>query len=162
MTHPAKMTCPLKVGETDLLIEYSAGRLDASSAAVLEKHIEQCSECASLRMEQAAVWNALDLWEPAPVSLDFNRRLWHRIDAIPWYAAFVEAIRFANWKPVMPLTAAMLLIAAGFLFDDPGGKASVPGVSSKEATQVEQTLEDIQLLHQLDSAVSSGNSRSEL
>ena len=33
------------------------------------------------RSEQAAVWEALDVWEPAPVSVDFNRKLWRRIDA---------------------------------------------------------------------------------
>jgi len=154
MNYPAKVTCPVKTNEPDLLLEYSAGRLDAPRAAILEEHMKTCAQCASFRMEQTAVWNALDLWEPAPVSLDFNRRLWQRIDAAPWYAGFFEAIRFANWKPALPLSAAILTMAAGFLLDHPGGKKPVPGVSVKEANQVEQTLEDIQLLHQLDSEVS--------
>jgi anti-sigma factor RsiW len=161
MIYPAKVTCPFRTSEPDLLLEHSAGRLDPARAALIEEHIEKCPECASFRMEQAAVWNALDLWQPAPVSLDFNRRLWQRIDATPWYAGVMDAIRFANWKPVMPLTAAILVIAVGFLLDNPGGQTSAPGVSFKEASQVEQTLEDLQLLHQLDSAVTSGNSRSD-
>jgi anti-sigma factor RsiW len=150
------MTCPLQTEQTDLLLDYSAGRLDATRTAFLEQHLENCPDCAAFRMEQTAVWEALDTWEPAPVSVDFNRRLWQRIDAVaaapPWYRNFGYR-NFAHWKPVVPLTAALLLIAAGFLFDHPGSRNSVPGVSVKEADQVEQTLDDIQLLHQLDSVL---------
>jgi len=147
------MTCPLLKQETEILLDYSAGRLDAARASLLEQHMDACADCASVRMEQTAVWNALDLWEPAPVSLDFNRRLWQRIDAAAsdaWYRSLAQSLRIANWKPVFPLTAAILVIAAGFLFDHPGYENSVPGVSVTEADQVEQTLEDIQLLRQLD------------
>src|SRR5580658_3433416 len=75
------MTCPLQMEETDLLLDYSAGRLDARRAAMLAQHMETCSECATFRHDQKAVWDALDLWEPASVSMDFNRRLWQRIGA---------------------------------------------------------------------------------
>jgi hypothetical protein len=148
--------CPVQANETCLLLDYSAGRLHGPERATLEQHMENCPDCASFQREQATVWNALDLLEPAPVSIDFNRRLWQRIDATPWYASLVDALRFANWKPVFPLTAAILVIAVGFLFDHPGAQDSVPGVSVKEADQVEQTLDDIQLLHQLDSIVPPG------
>jgi anti-sigma factor RsiW len=160
------MTCPLRTEETDLLLDYSAGRLDAARTAILARHMESCPDCASFRMEQKTVWDALDTWEPAPVSMDFNRRLWQRIEAAaaaPWYKNLGESIRFANWKPVIPLTAAILVIAAGFLLDHPGARTnSVPGVSVKEANQVEQTLDDIQLLDQLDVVipVSTGKSKS--
>lgn len=152
------MTCPLQTKETDLLLDYSAGRLDAARTAVLAQHMDNCPVCASFRTEQTAVWDALDLWEPAPPSMDFNRRLWQRIEAsaaAPWYRNLRDSLRFANWKPVVPLTAAILVIAAGFLLDHPGGQTQVPGVSVtnvslKDADQVEQTLDDIQLLQQLD------------
>jgi len=150
------MTCPLQTEETDLLLDYSAGRLDARETAVLAQHMESCPACASFRKEQKAVWDALDLWEPAPVSVDFNRRLWQRIDAAaaaPWYTSLAESFRFANWKPVIPLTAAVLLIAAGFLLDHPGARNPARGISVREADQVEQTLDDIQLLHQLDAVM---------
>src|SRR5579863_9717746 len=101
------MTCPLQSEETYLLLDYSAGRLDAARAAILAHHLETCSDCASFRKEQKTVWNALDAWEPAPVSIDFNRRLWQRIEASaiePWYRSLAESFRFANWKPVVPLT----------------------------------------------------------
>jgi anti-sigma factor RsiW len=153
------MTCPLQTEETDLLLDYSAGRLDARRTAILAQHMENCPECASFRLEQKAVWDALDLWEPAPVSMDFNRRLWQRIGAAasaPWYIDLAESLRFANWKPAIPLTAAILMIAAGFLLDHPGTRTSATGVSVREADQVEQTLDDIQLLHQLDAVTPPG------
>jgi hypothetical protein len=91
------------------------------------------------------------------VSLDFNRRLWHRIDAanMPWYRALARLPRHWSWKPAIPLGAAVVVIATGFLVDHPGAEVSTaPGVSVSvtEADQVEQTLDDIQLLNQLDVA----------
>jgi hypothetical protein len=163
------MTCPLKTEETDLLLDYSAGRLTArlgaTKAAILARHVAICPDCAAFRNERTAVWHALDLWEPAPVSMDFNRRLWQRIEAVeaaPWYRRLGGSLRFANWKPVLPLTAAILVIAGGFLLDHPGRQNAVPGVSVTEADQVEQTLDDIQLLQQLDAVapVNGGNSKS--
>ena len=131
--------------------------------------MENCAACASFRTEQTAVWNALDLWEPAPVSMDFNRRLWQRIDvaaAAPWYRSLLDSVRLTNWKPLIPLTAAILAIAGGFLLDHPSHDTPAPGVpvigvSVKEADQVEQTLDDIQLLQQLDAVAppNGGNSK---
>ena len=162
------MNCPLRKEETaHILLDYSAGRLDTTSIAVLERHMENCAECAAFRAEQAAVWDALDAWKPSPVSLDFNRRLWQRIDAAdaaPWYKRLVESLRMAPWKPVLPLTAAILIIAAGFLFDHPGGRSPAPNaaansVSVTEAEQVEQALDDIQLLRQLNTSATPGSAK---
>jgi hypothetical protein len=161
------MTCPLQTEDIDLLLDDSAGRLarrrmDAGRAALLAQHMEKCPECAAFRKQQKVVWDALDLWEAAPVSMDFNRRLWQRIDAAataPWYVNLAESLRLANWKPMLPLTAAILVIAGGFLLDHPSGKNAIPGVSVSEADQVEQTLDDIQLLHQLDAVTTPGNSK---
>jgi hypothetical protein len=159
------MNCPLQKEETaDVLLDYSAMRLDAARTAILEHHMEACPKCMAFRNDQALVWDALDEWEPMPVSQDFNRRLWQRIDAAaaaPWYTRLGDSLRFANWKPVFPLAAAFLVIAGGFLLDhrsyreaSPGINpeiGTVQGVSMTEADQLEQTLDDIQLLHQLDS-----------
>ena len=160
------MNCPLQKPETsDILLDYAAGRLDAVRAVGLERHMAMCSRCAAFRMEQAAVWDALDAWHPAPVSMDFNRRLWHRIDTanVPWYRALAGSLRYSSWKPAIPLAAAIMVVATGFLLDHPGAKVSpVPGVSVSvtEADQVEQTLEDIQLLHQLDVATAPNGTTS--
>ena len=87
------MNCPLKrVETTDLLLEYSARRLDASRAAALGRHVEACAECSAFLAGQRAVWDALDEWEAPPVSMDFNRRLWQRIDRrnCPGIAAYLR------------------------------------------------------------------------
>jgi anti-sigma factor RsiW len=158
------MICPLQSEETELLLDYSAGRLKAAKRASVEQHMDTCARCAAFRIEQAAVWDALDLWDPAPVSMDFNRNLWHRIDDVatePWYKQLAHSFRFGSWKPVLPLTAAVALIAAGFLLDHPGARDSEPGFTLNEAQQVEQTLDDIQLLHQMDAGGTTpdGNSK---
>ncbi len=157
------MTCPLQEQETALLLDYSAGRLDAASKALVERHMATCPDCASLGQSQAALWNALDRWEPAPVSMDFNRQLWQRIDAAasaPWYKKIAGTLQLSHWKAAVPLTAALILMAAGFLFDHPAGKSSVRGVSIREADQVEQALDDIELLHQLDAVAPPASARS--
>lgn len=164
-----KMDCPLRREETaDLLLDYAARRLDAARAATLERHMENCAECRAFRMEQTVVWDALDAWEPMPVSMDFNRRLWQRIDRAgqaAWYRSLADSLRSVNWKPAFPLAAAILAIVGGFLLDHPGNRTAappvpVPGVSVTQADQLEQTLDDIQMLRLLDSAnAPNGNSK---
>jgi hypothetical protein len=93
--------------------------------------------------------------------MDFNRRLWRRIDAPgtqPWHRRFSAAIRLGGWKPAIPLAAAVLVIAAGFMMDQqsitpvPPASATGAGASVIEVDQVEKTLDDIQLLKQLDTS----------
>jgi anti-sigma factor RsiW len=159
------MNCPFRSEDASsdfsLLLDYTAGRLDSQRTAMLDRHMDNCADCAALRVEQAAVWDTLDAWEPMPASIDFNRRLWQRIGAMesaPWYERLAESMRMAHWKPAFTLAGATLIIAAGFMLDHPGGRvpvtggSSTAGVSVTEAEQVEQTLEDLQLLHQFDSA----------
>jgi anti-sigma factor RsiW len=162
------MNCPLRREETtDLLLEYSARRLDASRAATLERHVEVCAECSAFLAAQTAVWDALEEWALPPVSMDFNRRLWQRIDRaaeLPWYRSLMDSLRAANWTPVFPMAAAVLVIAGGFLLDHRGERAvtpnaATPGVSIIEADQLDQTLDDIQLLRQLDSVTASGSAK---
>jgi hypothetical protein len=162
------MNCPLKTEETaGILLDYAARRLDSEMKALMDRHMKECADCAAARLEQTIVWDALDAWDPMPVSIDFNRRLWQRIDAMesaPWYERLAESLRMANWKPAFTLVLATLIVAAGFVLDHPGNRApdgggsSTAGVSASEAEQVEQTLEDLQLLHQFDSATgAAGN-----
>ena len=135
-----KIECPLKsessIAENnlDLLLDYSAGRLDGEANQVrrmaLEDHMTLCSDCSAFRVGQAEVWQALDAWEPEPVSMDFNRRLWQQIDAAaaaPWYRKLADSVRMGAWKPALPLTAAVFLVAAGFMMDH---RTSVPGSES--------------------------------
>ena len=95
---------------------------------------------------------------------------WRRIDAAAQRAVVPpdsrESLRLANWKPVFPLTAAILVIAARIPAGSSGrtavAESSVPGVSVTEADQVEQTLDDIQLLRQLDSAATPNGRNSKM
>jgi len=156
------MNCPLENNKLELLMDYTAGKLNAPVRSELEQHMDHCASCASFRMEQSAVWDALDLWEPAPVSVDFNRRLWHRIDAVaatPWYRKIAGALRLADLRPLLPLTAAVALITAGFLYDHRPEEKPRPGMSVSEVNQVEQALDDLQLLRQFDQVSNDGSAR---
>jgi anti-sigma factor RsiW len=163
------MNCPLQQEKNPaVLLDYSAGRLAPDKAAAFERHMKICPDCAGIGMEQKAVWDALGSWEAGPVNADFNRRLWQRIDAAnaaPWYRQLARSLRFTSWKPAVPLAAAVLMVAAGFVLDHSASRTSVRGtpaadsVSVGDANRVEQTLEDIQLLHQFDSTTAqSGGS----
>jgi anti-sigma factor RsiW len=162
------MNCPLRSEETRvMLLDYSAERLDPAIQAALEKHMAGCTACAEAVGQQRVVWDALDSWEPTPVSAEFNRRLWQRIDAAaaqPWY------VRLAGWKPAIPVAAiAMVMMVGSFMmqsrqtFPRRGVEVtdvSMPadGVSMMDAAQVEATLDDLQLLRQLDTVTLPGGS----
>jgi anti-sigma factor RsiW len=160
-----EMNCPLShENGADILLDYSAGRLDRLRSARLARHMESCHECAAFRDAQNAVWSALDEWEPAPVSMDFNRRLWQRIDrtaARPWYLRLRDSLGSTMWKPAIPLGAAALVVVAAFVMDQRETLSINPAVhgvgargpSSIEVKQVEETLDDVQLLKQFDSTV---------
>jgi anti-sigma factor RsiW len=162
------MSCLMKSEEhAGRLLGYCAGELNAEAAGEVELHLKSCPECAAAVSAQAAVWKALDSWQPAPVSPDFDRRLFARIEseqAAPWWergweragAAINEFLRPMFAQPAFPLSVAVIVIAAGFVLDHPAKVAS-PGsgpvaahVSSIELDQVEASLEDMEMLHQFD------------
>jgi anti-sigma factor RsiW len=163
------MNCPIRNEETaELLLAYTARRLDPARTAVLEDHMNVCAQCAEFRAGQEMVWQALDAWEAPPVTPDFNRRLYQRIEAeaaAPWYKRLFNT-PVAMWKPALPLAAACLLVVAGFVLDHPVATTqptASPGFrvnSVAEAEQVENALDDLQLLRQLDSSAISGSSES--
>ncbi len=161
MNGSGTMNCPLLKEETrSLLLDYSAGRLGAAEAATLARHMESCDACRAFGLEQTAVWDSLDAWQPGPVSVDFNRRLWQRIDAaaaVPWYRRLLDSFAPARRLPALTLLIALLVLAGGFLLDHKGAEPAasnpvVHGVSMTEVDQLEQTLDDIQLLRQSDPA----------
>ena len=167
------MNCPIRnltgadQETAEVLLAYTARRLDPARTALLESHMDSCPNCAEFRAGQDLVWQALDAWEALPVTPDFNRRLYQRIDAeqaAPWYRRLFTT-PWASWKPALPLAAACLVVAAGFVMDHPVSTMSQAPVSAirvtvTEAEQVETALDDIQLLRQLDSSASSGPTES--
>ena len=57
------MRCPIEAQENaELLLSYSARRLDPESTAILEAHMKLCPACREFRDGQRALWEALDQW----------------------------------------------------------------------------------------------------
>jgi anti-sigma factor RsiW len=160
-----KFQCPSETGKMrEILLDYPAGRLESGTRVALEQHLAGCSACREAVETQTAVWDALDAWDAAPVSLDFNRRLWQKIDeksAQPWYTRLASAGRgyrsFVDWKPMLPAAIlALVVVGAGLFFERPHdlaiqSVAGNDGVSISEVDQAVSTLDDLQLLQQLDS-----------
>jgi anti-sigma factor RsiW len=171
------MSCQIRSEEhTDLLLAYAAGKLRGDAAAMLELHMKTCEDCAAFGRAQANVWNMLDNWEVRPVSADFNRQLYARLEAASsasWWERLGSAVNdfvhplFA--RPAFPLAAASLVIVAGFVLDHPGrsvvslsesalskpadlraSSVEINKVDKLEVDQVEATLDDIEMLRQFD------------
>jgi hypothetical protein len=154
------MDCPIKTQEnTDWLLDYAAGRLAGERAAQIELHVESCQACAHFVEAQQTVWSALDHWEPDPVSMDFDRRLYHAIDQARSASVLSRMLRRVFgplqplWRPAIPLAAACLLIVAGVMLHAP--QAAIAPADSQvrveriEPEQVERTLDDMQMLREL-------------
>jgi hypothetical protein len=168
------MSCQIRSEEhTDRLLAYSAGKLRGETAVKLELHMRSCVECAAVGKAQSDVWNLLDNWQVRPVSVDFNRQLYAKIDAASsasWLERFTasvnEFLRPVFARPAFPLAAASLVIVAGFVLDHPGRSFSPANKSPEfhasnadanrvdlnkvEVDQVEATLDDIEILRQFD------------
>lgn len=154
------MRCPIESQETsETLLAYCAGTLDLETRATLEQHLEACPACRRWCAGRQAVWEALDGWEAAPVPLDFDRRLYRRIDAeahSPWWrrlALPLSPVLVRRGLPIM--AAACLLVVAGAILEGPRAPASL-GVDRAGAVavdQVERTLEDMELLQSFNQEV---------
>ena len=155
------MRCPIESQENaELLLSYSARRLDTESASALEAHMAGCGACRQFRDSQTALWETLDQWEARPVSLDFDRRLYRRIEEqqqLSWWARIFGPARPMILRPALPLAAtACFLLVAGFIIDTPGripapvAEGQVPQV--REVEQVERTLDDMEMLRQFNLA----------
>jgi len=143
------MKCPIETRENaELLLAYCHRKLDAESTATLERHIEICPACLEFADGQRAVWEALDAWEAAPVTLDFDRRLYRRIDReVSWWNLLVRPLRPALVRQGLPIAAAAcLVVMAGMLLQHPAG---APPAAPPQSAQVE-TLQPDQVDHALD------------
>jgi anti-sigma factor RsiW len=143
------MKCPIETRESaEWLLAYGTRKLDAERTATLERHMEICPACREFASGQRAVWEALDAWEAAPVTLDFDRRLYRRIDRdVPWWHLLMRPLRPALVRQGLPIAAgACLLVMAGVLLERP---ASAPPAAQPESAQVEAIQPD-QVDHALD------------
>jgi anti-sigma factor RsiW len=144
----------------DLLLNHAAGRLDAESAAAVERHARSCGACGEFLEGQATLWSALDEWEAHPVAPDFDRRLYRRIEEQEqrswWSRVFAPLAR-----PAVPIAAtACLLVVAGLIGMDPDRVTPVPVADAAQAGEVElveSALEDLEMLRQFDLAPAGGD-----
>ncbi len=144
----------------DILVAYAAGRLDPAAASALEQHIAGCAACRETSRAQGALWKVLDAWEAPDFSMDFDRRLYQRIESevrFSWWERLARRLQWLPLREVLPITAvAGLLLAAGLIMYDPGKVAVAPHRSETvRADQVERTLDDIELLRQFSAATSA-------
>jgi anti-sigma factor RsiW len=154
------MNCPIEDRHPEILVAYVAGELAPETARALERHLAGCAACRPVAAGQNAVWNALDAWDAPPVTPDFDRRLYRRIDEEarrPWWERLLHPFRLMPLRQVVPLTAsAGLLLVAGLLLQNPG--IITPVAAQREAVrakQVENTLDDLDLLRQFGGADSA-------
>ena len=154
------MNCPLETRENvQLLLDYCTRKLEPESVATLERHIALCGACGEFARKQRAVWEALDAWEAAPVSKDFDGRLYRRIETqVSWWDLLVRpfrsGFRTATWRGTLAATAAAcLLLTAGVLLEHPAiSPAPAPNdvaqVDTVQPEQVERTLDAMEMLNE--------------
>ncbi len=153
------MRCPIENQDnSELLLAYCARRLDFTATAQVESHLRECPACREFRDAQQAVWDALDRWEPAPVTDDFDARLYRRIESEmrrPWWQRLLDPVRPVLANRGLPVAAAAcLLVMAGMLAERPRqiDAPAPPQQAHAQAVQpdqVERTLDDMELLHTL-------------
>lgn len=152
------MNCPTKTNEdAEILLDYCAQTLSPVQTAEFEIHLKQCADCSRLVEAQKEVWGALDAWTPAPVSVNFDARLYARIaeeQAAPGWRLwlrriFQPALPYPLWKSAVPLIAACALLAVGLSVRMPQAANPVQPqlhADKVDIEKVEQTLEDFDIL----------------
>ncbi len=158
------MNCPMESGgNAGYLLDYAAGKLKADARAQMQLHIEACPACREFAGAQQTVWQALEDWDPAEVSLDFDRRLYARIgqDGSSWTHWWNRFMRPLNplFRHSVPIAAAAgVIIMAGLLMNRPPAMPAspVPHSAQMEALQpeqVESALDDMEMLRQFNHLV---------
>jgi len=154
------MKCPMEAQENaGLLLDYAAGKLKADVRTQMEQHVAVCTACREFAGGQQTVWQALEEWEPADVSMDFDRRLYGRIEQnVPWWTRLLQPLNPLFRHSVPIAAAAGLVIMAGLLMNRPAGLPVAPASQSAqvEALQPEQlqnALDDMEMLREFNHLV---------
>ncbi len=150
------MHCPLETHEGPaLLLAFSSGRLEPESTVRLQLHLEVWPGCRRFVEDQTAVWRALDSWEAPPVSADFDRRLYQRIEQqVSWWDLLIQLFRPLIHSRSLPIAAAAgVLIMAGVLLDRPVVAPATPPqqsaqVEALQPDQVEHAVDEVEMLNQ--------------
>ena len=154
------MNCPMEPGgNAGHLLDYASGKLKAEARARMEQHVDACPGCREFARGQRAVWEALDAFEPAPVSLDFDRRLYARIERrVSWWTRLTEPLS-PLLRHALPVGAAAgVIVVAGLLLTRPAAVPAPPvgesaQVESLQPEQVENALADMEMLREFNHLV---------
>ena len=152
----------MECGEiADLPLEFAAGRLDEAAAARFQAHLQTCSGCRELVEGRRGVWQALDAWEEPPVSVDFDSRVYSRIEHarteqdVSWWDRAFPWLRPVWMRRGLPIAAAAgLVVIAGIAVDR---STSVKPAPEKRAIQMESlrpdqadaALQDMEMLQEI-------------
>jgi hypothetical protein len=123
-------------------------------------YLETSPECRAMYEQQQAVWETLDLWEPAEPSAGFDRDLYRKIDQ----SAHNELASLWGWlsrpsewlvtvRPSLAAALAALLLIAGAIvsYQPRRGAEAVAAqlpaeIGSEYVEQMDQALDDIEML----------------
>jgi anti-sigma factor RsiW len=149
------MSCPIGSHEQlELLQAYCAGERNTPDLAALEKHMEVCPACRELVASQQAVWAALDDWQAPAASADFNRKLFARIeqDVSLWDRLF-DPFRPLWVRLTVPLAAAACVaLMVGIMLDHRPAQPQPVPAELAQPEQIEHALDDMQMLHDFNTA----------
>ncbi len=162
------MNCPLENNNSEILLDYCSHRLSEESTLMVELHLESCQECKAVATSQMAVWDALDEWEAAPVSADFDRRLYERIEqrGTGWWSRLMGFTSGIQFRPAFTLGAACATVVFALMLRGPMVPVSDsfdPSVriEAAELEQAERALEDMDMLHKLGVVAMSSDMKQE-
>ena len=163
------MKCPMETGRREVLLAYSSGKADAGDVTFLDGHLEGCAACRAFVQAQRAVWDALDMWEAAPVASDFNRRVFSRIDQhVSWWDRIMRPFEpLALRRGVTIAASAGVILMAGLLVQRTPTPLPVPhsDTAQMETVQPEQlvlALDEMEALSQLSRPVRADSADSKM
>lgn len=162
------MKCPIDSRETEILVAYSSGELEPGRTLDLAAHVKTCGACRDFVQAQKAVWDVLDVWQAAPVSADFNRRLYQRIDEpATWFDKLVRAFQWHGFRQAVPIAAsAGVVLMAGLLlqhnFNAPQQSRDTATIEAMQPEEVENALSEMEALSQLSRPVHSDSTDSKM
>jgi hypothetical protein len=133
------------------LLDYCDRKLSADLMDEMDRHLAVCVSCRDAVAGQRAVWEALEAWQPEPVSADFDCRLYRQIDSVhaqPWWKRLLS-LPSLSWKPAMPLAAACMLLLGVLIFRPASTTGPAAQGEKIDVEQVESALDDMDMFRQL-------------
>jgi hypothetical protein len=163
------MKCPLEARRNEVLLAYGSRKLDAADVPLLESHLEVCPACRDFVRAQRAVWDALDVWEPAPVPADFDRRVYQRIGRqVSWFDRMLRPFQPFGLGRAVPIAAsAVVVLMAGLLIQRtpaarPEPQHDTAQMESLQPEQVVRALDEMEALSQLSRPVRADSADSKM